>query len=192
VAVRQPLARPPERHYRGRRHVTLTVRPRRNTRYRALAAGLTSTPATLYAELTARFERKPLGGRRFRETLRITGPRGTRVRAKRESFYIVRAGHRTAQLKARTRLRRVAPATYRARAVLPYLRPRRDTVVFACYRERTSDPWGRPSPLDPICGRRRLLLPAPVAPATAGAATRAHAARDATARFTAAALPRFR
>jgi hypothetical protein len=69
--------------------------------------------------------------------------------------------------------------------VLPYLRPRRDTDVFACYRERTSDPWGRPFPLDPICGRRRLLLPAPV---SAAATTRS---RDATARFTATAPVRF-
>ncbi len=158
----------------------LRARPRRNTRYRALAAGLTSGAETVWADLGVRFRRRNLGGRRFRETLLLSGPRSIRVRARRIHLYVVRAGATRARRRASPRLRRVRPGLYRASARLRYLRPRRQTVVLACYREAKPDPWGQPSPLDPVCGRRRLRLPAPAARASA-----ATLPRDAAARFTA-------
>ena len=85
------------------------------------------------------------------------------------------------------RLRRIGPGRYRAAATLRYL-ARGKTVVLACYRERTPDPYGRASPLDPRCGDRRLRLPAP-APARAATAVEPRALprapRLATERFTA-------
>jgi hypothetical protein len=138
------------------------LRERRNTRYRALAAGLTSAPATVYADLVGRMTRRDLGGGRFREKFHISGPHSVRIAARRAHFYIVRRGHVTARRRATTRLRRTRPGVYVAAATLRYLRPRSATRVIACYRERTPDPWGPVYKLDPICGRRTMVLPAPV------------------------------
>jgi outer membrane protein assembly factor BamB len=164
---------------------SLRVRPRRNTRYRALAAGLTSADAVVYAQLSARFHRRDLGGRRFRETFVIGGPRGTRLAARRIHFYLIRAGRRVARHAASARIRRVRPGVYASAATLRYLTPRRSTVVLACYREPTPDPWGRAYPLDRRCGARRLTLPAPARRTAAITALQRPLARTATARFTA-------
>jgi outer membrane protein assembly factor BamB len=163
----------------------LRVRPMRNTRYRALAAGLTSVADTVYADFKLRFRRTNLPGRRFHETMLLSGPRGARLRARRAHFYIVRAGTRTARLRASTRLRHLGGSRYRAAATLRYLASRRKTVVLACYREPTPDPYGRPDPLDPFCGRRRLTLPAPAPAISAAVALHRPAVRAARARFTA-------
>lgn len=58
--------------------------------------------------------------------------------------------------------------------------------LLARYRERTPDPWGRASAVDPRCGAKRLRLPAP-APARAWAATASQLqpGPTATARFSA-------
>ena len=83
-------------------------------------------------------------------------------------------------------LRRVRAGRYRASARLRFLGSRARTVVLACYRERTPDPWGRPLAVDKVCGARRLLLAQPArASATAARADTGGAAapRDATARF---------
>jgi outer membrane protein assembly factor BamB len=164
---------------------SVRVRPLRNTRYRALAAGLVSGTPTVWADVGARVTRRRLAGRRFRETVLLTGPRSVRLRARRVHFYVVRAGRRVARHRAQARLRRVRPGRWTSAATLRYLRPARQTVVFACYRERTPDPWGRPSPLDPVCGRKRLRLAAPAAAADAAmaAALPAHAPRDVASRY---------
>ncbi len=143
----------------------LRARPLRNTRYRAQGGGLTSGAPTVYAELTARFRRTDRPGRAFREQVTISGPHGTKLRATREHFYVVRAHGRVARRQASVRLRRVRPGVYRAAATLRALRRGR-TTVLACYRERTPDPWGRARALDARCGARRLDLPTP-APARA-------------------------
>lgn len=121
----------------------LRVRPRRNTRYRAQGGGLNSGARIVYAELTARFRRTERPGRAFREQVTISGPRGTKLRATREHFYVVRARGRDARRQAAVQLRRVRPGVYRAAATLRALRRGR-TTVLACYRERTPDPWGAP------------------------------------------------
>jgi hypothetical protein len=163
----------------------LRARPLRNTRYRALGGGLTSDAPVVYAELTARFRRTDRPGRAFREQVTISGPRGTQLHAGREHFYIVRARGRVARRQASVPLRRVRPGVYRAAATLRALKGGR-TVVLACYRERTPDPWGRAAALDARCGARRLDLPAPAAArATASIVTALPYPRPATERFTA-------
>jgi len=152
--------------------------------------GLVSAPVAVYAQLRPRFSRRELAGPRFRERVTITGPRSVRLRARREHFYVVRTGHRLARRQASSRLRRVAPGVHVAAATLRYRTSRRTTVVLACYRERTPDPWGRTDPIDPRCGAKRLRLPAPVrATSSARLAAAAGAGpafpRPATARFTA-------
>jgi len=170
---------------------SLVARPGRNTRYRASSASLTSGEATVYAELAARFHRRALAGRRFLESLVISGPRSVRLRARRAHFYLARTGARRAAHARSVPLRRVRRGVYRASAVLRFLRPARQTVVIACYRERTPDPWGRPLATDRRCGSRRLALAEPAARAGGAIATTARAAppgprapADATARFT--------
>jgi outer membrane protein assembly factor BamB len=164
----------------------LRVRPLRNTRYRAQAGLLTSGTRAVYAELTARFRRAERPGRAFREQVTISGPRGTKLRATREHFYVVRARARVARRQASVRLRRVRPGVYRAAATLRALRRGR-TTVLACYRERSPDPWGRAGALDARCGARRLDLPAPApARATASIAAALPFPRAAIDRFTAA------
>ena len=153
------------------------IRQLRNSRYRAVAGNLSSAEAIVYADLAGRLTRRDLGGRRFRETFRISGPKSTRIAARRAHFYIVRHGHVVARKRATVPLRRVRPGVYRARATLRYLRPRRATDVIACYREKQPDAWSRTYQIDPLCGRRRIVLPAP------GQLARAS---DASARFTAA------
>jgi hypothetical protein len=160
-------------------------RPGRNTRYRALGSGLSSPPATVYAELKARITRHVLSPTRFRESVTISGPRSVRLSARRLAFYIARSGSRTARLRAMRPLRRVRAGRYAAAATLRFLVPRRRTVVLACYRERRPDPWGRRSPIDPVCGRSRLTLPAPASAAAATATIDELPGRDATWRFTA-------
>jgi hypothetical protein len=162
---------------------TVRVRPMRNTRYRALAAGLQSAPETLYADLKLRFRRHNLAGRRFRETMLLSGPRSVRLRAHRVHFYIVRTGQRTARLRATAPLRRPRPGRYSASATLRYLESRRKTVVVTCYRESTPDPWGRPDPLDPFCGRQRLTLPKPAPAVAAAVALHRSPLRGASTRF---------
>ena len=164
----------------------LRVRPLRNTRYRAQGGGLTSGAPVVYAELTARFRRTDRPGRAFREQVTISGPRGTKLRATREHFYVVRSRGRVARRQASVRLRRVRPGVYRAAATLRALQRGR-TTVLACYRERTPDPWGRAGTLDARCGARRVDLPAPApARATASIAAALGFPRLATERFTAA------
>jgi hypothetical protein len=164
---------------------SLRVRPLRNTRYRAVAAGLTSADAVVYAQLSARFLRRGLGGRRFRETLVLRGPRGTRMAARRAHFYLVRAGRRVARHAASAGIRRARPGVYVSAATLRYLTPPRSTIVLACYREPTADAWGRAYPLDRRCGARRLTLPAPARRTATATALQRPLARTATARFTA-------
>ena len=71
-------------------------------------------------------------------------------------MYVLRAGRRTARRVATPRLRRVRSGVFRASATVRYLRPKRATIVIACYRERTPDAWGKPLPIDKACGARRL------------------------------------
>ena len=66
---------------------------------------------------------------------------------------------RPARLWRTARRRRVAAAaagplsvSSPPSATLRYLRPKRATIVIACYRERVPDAWGKPLPIDKACG----------------------------------------
>ena len=139
----------------------IKVRTQRNTRYRVAGAGLTSGEKTVYADLAGTLRRLSPGGPTFRSKLTLRAPRGARLPARRAALYVLRAGRRTARLVATPRLRRVRSGVFRASATLRYLRPKRATIVIACYRERTPDAWGKPLPIDKACGARRLRLEEP-------------------------------
>lgn len=136
----------------------ITVRTHRNTRYRAVAAGLTSPPIRMYANLVAELHRTTPSGPSFRATYTIRAPRDARFPA-RAHFYVFRLGRRTVPLAASPPLRRVRPGRFRATVTLPFVRPKRETVVIVCYRERTPDAWGRALPLDKRCGSNPLRVP---------------------------------
>lgn len=133
-----------------------SVRTHRNTRYRVVGAGLTSGEKTVYADLAGTLRRTSLRGPTFRSKLTLRAPRGSRAPARRVALYVLRAGRRTARRVATPRLRRVRSGVFRASATVRYLRPKRATIVIACYRERTPDAWGKPLPIDKACGARRL------------------------------------
>jgi outer membrane protein assembly factor BamB len=136
---------------------SVRARPRRNTRYRALAAGLTSPVAVVYADLRTSLRRSSWAGSTFRSHLTIRVPRGARLPTRRAHFYVSRAGRNVARHEGSARLRRVRPHVFKAVETLPWLAgPKRATDVLACYRERTPDAWGRVHGLDPKCGRQRL------------------------------------
>jgi hypothetical protein len=136
----------------------IRVRTQHNTRYRAVAVGLTSGEKPVYADLAATLRRGSPGGPTFRSKLTLRAPRGSRAPARRVAFYVLRAGKRTARLVAAPRLRRLRSGVFHASATLRYLRPKRATIVIACYRERTPDAWGKPLPIDKLCGARRLRV----------------------------------
>jgi outer membrane protein assembly factor BamB len=135
----------------------VSLKPRVNTRYRALSAGLTSDAITVYSNLAYRFKTRNVRGGRFRETVTLTGPRTPRLTARRLHLYLIKAGSRTARLAASPRI----TGRYRATATLRYLRPRAKTIVIACYRETTPDAWGPKTDLDKACGRKRLRFTKP-------------------------------
>ncbi len=130
----------------------LTVKPRVNTRYRAVSIGLTSEPITTYVLVRYRFKTRNVAGGRFRETVTLS----PRPAAKRLHLYTIKAGSRIARLQASPRLRGST-----ARATLRYVKPRKKTIVIACYRETTPDAWGPRTDLDKVCGRKRLRFAKP-------------------------------
>ena len=135
----------------------VTVKPRVNTRYRAVSAGLTSDTITVYSSLAYRFKTRNVRGGRFRETVTLTGPRTPRLTARRLHLYLIKAGSRTARLAASPRI----TGRYRATATLRYLRPRSKTIVIVCYRETKPDAWGVTTDLDKACGSKRLRFTKP-------------------------------
>lgn len=136
---------------------SVSARPRRNTRYRARAAGQTSPEAIVYADLVTRQARSSWAGRTFRSHWWIKLPRGARLPTRRAHFYVVRAGRNVARHRGSARLRRVRPRVLKAVETLPWLSgPKVETDVLACYRERKPDAWSRVYGIDPKCGQPRL------------------------------------
>jgi hypothetical protein len=136
----------------------ISVRTHRNTRYRAVAAGLVSPPVRVYANLVAELRRSTGKGPTFRATYTIRAPRDARFPAQAQ-FYVFRLGRHTAPLITSPPLRRVRPGRFRATTTLRYVRPKRETVVIVCYREPTPDAWGRTETLDKRCGSNPLRVP---------------------------------
>jgi hypothetical protein len=136
----------------------MRITARRNTRLRAVLDGtrLASATVDVYADLPAKLQRLQPGGARPRVRLTVTAPRHAAIRRHAVSFYLARRGATTwrrvdrARWHALPRRRIVAVGTYPAGRL-----GRRDRVL-ACTPEPRSDGFGRPSPVDRSCGRKRL------------------------------------
>lgn len=125
---------------------TARFTPRRNTRLRALAGGQASDPVTVYAEHPSSIRRR---GRTVHVT--VVAPARAAV-ARRRVFFYVGAAKAWRRVAARRFTRRGA----RLVASATYPRLSRRTRVLVCVREKSDDGYGRPNPLDPLCGRRTL------------------------------------
>ena len=136
----------------------IRVRTHRNTRYRAVAAGLTSHYVTVHASLYLDTIRSKDLGRSFRATYGFRAPRGADVPGT-MYFYVHRLGRRTVRLTATAPLREVRPGRFESTARLPYARPKRQTAVLYCYREPKPDAFGPVTPLDKRCGNDPLRIP---------------------------------
>ncbi|MBI5103859.1 MAG: hypothetical protein HZB46_02510, partial [Solirubrobacterales bacterium] len=129
----------------------LSVRPDRNTRYRALSGEAATAPRTAYAELAVTVDRQRVAGGRFREIVTMTGPADAALASRTMHFYVP-AGRRTLRRARSAAIRTLAPGRFRASAVL------RGRRVLFCYREPSPDAFGRPVAGDDDCGARRLRV----------------------------------
>jgi hypothetical protein len=136
--------------------VAFRYAPRRNAQLRARLIGepgLVSRPVKVYADFPITVRKRDAGGRRPQLRVRIFAFRSAKIRRRLVFGYLAR----------RTRWRRVARGRWRlgtrtASVKLRYprgrLRPGDRWLV--CTRERKPDAFGRPHPIDPLCGRRTL------------------------------------
>jgi hypothetical protein len=131
---------------------------RRNTRVRAVLSGsqLASSRATIYGELPVRLRRLHAGGDRPRVRVTVRAPRKAAIRRQRVSFYLAGRRATTWRRVDRRRWHAISARRIAATGAYPAGRLGRRDRVLACTRERRPDAYGRPSPLDPLCGRARL------------------------------------
>jgi outer membrane protein assembly factor BamB len=141
---------------------SLPIRPRRNTRYRALLAGggVQSSPVPVYADYRISIQR--LRPRSQRPALRVAVfdvPRHATIRRTHPVFYLGHGG---------SALRRVGQSAWQhlgqgglvATVRYPAGRLGRGDHPVVCTREVQSDGYGRPSGIDRICGQRIVPLSA--------------------------------
>jgi outer membrane protein assembly factor BamB len=131
---------------------------RRNTRVRAVLSGsqLASSRATIYGELPVRLRRLHAGGDRPRVRVTVRAPRKAAIRRQRVSFYLAGRRATTWRRVDRRRWHAISARRIAATGAYPAGRLGRRDRVLVCTRERRPDAYGRPSPLDPLCGRARL------------------------------------
>jgi hypothetical protein len=137
--------------------------PKRNTRFRVVAPRLnaSSRRVLVYADYWGR-ERHSWRRGRLRMSLLIYAPFGTPGPGRRKiHFYLTQNGATTMPRVASARMRRIPRGYMRARAVARTRRPQRGELVWACWREETADGFGRPNPLDPVCGDDVVTTPPP-------------------------------
>jgi hypothetical protein len=138
--------------------------PRRNTRFRVTAAGsgARSRPVLVYADYPGRVRHRWRRGR-LRMGFTIFAPFGTPGPPGGEKihFYLAQNGQSTMPRVASARMRRIGGGQMRGRAVARTRRPQRGEQVWACWREETTDGFGVPSPLDPVCGDDTVTTPPP-------------------------------
>ena len=134
-----------------------TYAPRRNGRLRARlvgAPGLISKPVTVYADFPLEVRKHDAGGSRPRLRVKLLAPARARVLRRPVFAYLAgRTGPWTRMDRERWRRgRRAATVTLR----YPRGALERGDHWLVCTRERRPDAFGRPSPLDPLCGRPTL------------------------------------
>ena len=130
------------------------VRPDRNTAFKAVADGVASAATVVYVDVAGGIRGGPAPNGRWRVTSVIVGPRDLPYRGKRVYFYAISKSGRSA---TRIGSRRLAGSSGSFRAsITTTVRVRHYAV---CVREPTPDAWGRPLPVDKVCGARRMKLP---------------------------------
>lgn len=126
------------------------VKPDRNTRYRVVGGGVTSEARTVFVRLAGKAHRSGLGGGRYRMSLVLSGPPDLPYAGRRVYLYRLSRSGKRARRVAAPRLHELHRGRVRASAVVRL--PRLGTRVLACMRKPTSDAWGRPRPIDRVCG----------------------------------------
>jgi hypothetical protein len=144
----------------GEGRFRLSHRPRRNTRYRAVARTdprLTTRAVTVYADLAGGILYfRSLGGDRAAIRVFIDVPRYARLPGRRVQVYVAHDRRPTARRAGAALLRRSRGRRWTAtvRFTMSGLGPR--SYAIFCVRELEPDEWGRPRPIDRLCGRRRI------------------------------------
>jgi hypothetical protein len=137
--------------------------PKRNTRFRVVAprAQARSRRVLVHADYWGR-ERHSWRRGRLRMGFLIYAPFHTPGPGRRKiHFYLTQNGATTMPRVASTRMRRIPRGYMRGRAVRRTRRPQRGESVWVCWREETSDGFGFPNPLDPVCGDDVVTTPPP-------------------------------
>ncbi len=138
--------------------------PKRNTRFRvtAPASGSRSRTVLVYADYSGR-ERHRWRRGRLRMGFTIFAPFGAPGPPGGEKihFYLTQNGQSTMPRVASARMRRIGDGFMRGRAVARTRRPERGERVWVCWREETSDGFGLPHSLDPVCGDDTVPTPPP-------------------------------
>jgi hypothetical protein len=138
--------------------------PKRNTHFRAAAPalGINSRSALVYADYSGR-ERHRWRRGRLRMGFTIFAPFGTPGPPGGEKihFYLTQNGQTTMPRVASARMRRIGGGYMRGRAAVRSRRPARGERVWVCWREESTDGFGLPSPLDPVCGDDTVTTPPP-------------------------------
>jgi hypothetical protein len=131
--------------------------PSRNAQLRARlvgAPGLISEPVTVYADFPVTVRKRGAGGRHPRLRVKMLAPAGARVLQRPVFAYLARGSEPWTRVdRGRWRsARRTATVTLR----FPRGALRRGDHWLVCTRERKPDAFGRPRPLDPLCGQPTL------------------------------------
>jgi outer membrane protein assembly factor BamB len=137
----------------------VTVRPDRNTRYRAVFSGtnpgLASPLRQVYSDFREHFRVIGLSRRSVRVRIRIEAAPDLRLAGRRIHVYFYRRHARTALKIGTLRLRRHGRSTQVA-AVLRTPALRRSDLFYTCLKEKKDDGFGRFDPRLRTCGRRRM------------------------------------
>jgi outer membrane protein assembly factor BamB len=146
------------RRFRPDQFFQLSIRPRRNTRYRAVFngtfPGMRTRAFKVYMDIAYRFGVRALSRSRVRVRLRAAAPRAAKLRGSRYFVYFYRRGaaaRRIGTLKMRGSRTRV-----KDEAVLATPALRRTDRFFACRRERRDDGFGEYDPAQARCGAKLL------------------------------------
>jgi outer membrane protein assembly factor BamB len=130
------------------------VRPDRNTAFKAVSDGVASAATIVYVDVAGGIRGRAAANGRWRLTSVVVGPRDLPYGRKRIYFYAISKSGKSASRIGSHRL-----AGERGRFTASVTTTVHVRHYAACVRERTPDAWGRPSPVDKVCGARRMKLP---------------------------------
>lgn len=136
-----------------------TVRPDRNTLYRAVHTGtnpgLQSATREVFSDFFENFTVRARSRRSVLIQIAVAGPRDLKLAGRRIFVYHYRRHARAALRIGALRLRGNGRGA-RAKAVLRTPSLRQSDLFFTCLRERRDDGFGRPNKSLRRCGRRRV------------------------------------